>query len=411
MTTEIKAQNATIKEIDTTVINVNQGVTNVKWNPSKKQEDIFLLNSTETAKLLDGKSGEKAILGDISYTIGTDSDSIRYVIHQGSIIHVGFATLTRDLATISPGSDLISETYAINKDTIMTLALTPTTLTITYGNVKRIVDISGFAGQVMYPWLSDDTNGTGFSVSISRVSALKVYVESNGDIVFNSVTASGVDTPIRFETGTTGTVSFSGPLGLSAPSQLDVVETTNPVTNLTLRVNSSLNEVIINTNGDITVPGLLDSAVLESSSGPLVLREQGGLDITIDTLGDVVIPGSATADSLISNSLLSVLGTDLSLHESTGLGLTVTDGTGLVKVSDSMEIGNGGTVNTVATMTTFSSTPKNRGIVLPVVTNTILSPNPGFTFLTGDLLPGMVVFDNATSQFKGWNGSAFVVLG
>ncbi len=271
MTTELKAQHATIKEIDATVINLNQDVTDVKWNPSKRQEDITLLNASITAKLVSGKSGEKAILGNISYTIGTDKDSIKYLVHQGSIIHVGFATASRDLTTLSPGSNLISQKYTVTYDTIMTLKLGLTTLTITYGNATRTIDISGNTGQVMYPWLSDDTDGNGFSVGISRVSALKMYVDSNGDIVLDSVTASGVDTPIRFETGTTGTVSFSGPLGLSAPSQLDVVETTNPATSLTLRVNSSANEVIINTDGDIAVPGIITVPTIESTTGPLIL--------------------------------------------------------------------------------------------------------------------------------------------
>ena len=169
MTSHLRAQQATIRTIDTNFLNINQELTSVRWNPAKRHPDIFLLNSTETAKLVDGKSGAKAILGNVSYTIGTDTDSIKYCVHQGSVIHVGFATSARDLSSLAPSTDLISEKYDITHDTFMTLSLGLTMLTITYGNVKRVVDITGYTGLVMSPWLSDDTNGTGFSVSIATV--------------------------------------------------------------------------------------------------------------------------------------------------------------------------------------------------------------------------------------------------
>lgn len=287
MTTHLIAQQATIRTLDTNFLNINQKVTTVKWNPSKKHPDIFLLNTAETAKLVNGKSGEKAVLSNITYIPGMTIDTVKYCIHQGSVIHVGIATTARDLTTLAPSTNLASMKFNVTHDTTLTMSLSRTLvssgpdvysskLMFVYKGITTYLDVTGYTGQIMFPWLSDDTNGTGFSVSLARVTVMRTFVRENGDIVFTTIDEGGVSRPIVFETGSSATI-------------FDNLELTGPLL--------SRGDLILDT-------GVVTSADVSVPIGLLNVAKSDGLYVDSDT-GRVSVSNGLTLNNPLQPSLPS----------------------------------------------------------------------------------------------------------
>jgi hypothetical protein len=283
-------KDADIGQIDTGLLQVNQENTDLRWNPIKKHADIQLLNAAITAKLNATKSGEKAILAKKGYLIGTASESLTYVIHQGARVHVGLAELSRDLSTNADGDDLVSTVVTPGADNTVKFEITPTELTVTHNNKTTTLDLVPHAGKTMYPWLSDDKDDSGgFSVSINRVSRLSIYIDTNGTVVFETNADGGVDRPIKFDTG-------------SAPLEF--------------------------TGGQLITDTVHN--VVESQSGTtLILRENGGVDVTIDAAGTLTTPGVVNALSMVTSSVESAA---LALNSTAGnTSVTTTGGNILLK--------------------------------------------------------------------------------
>lgn len=197
--------------VDTEVLNINQSITDIRWDVFKKHNDISMSNLSTTARLVSRKSGTKACLATTGYLLGTDIGELVYNIYNGASIQVGLATSSRDLTTLTAGSDLISHDISGVIDTTLNMSINLTTVVITYQGVSTVIDITGSAGLTMYPWLSD--NGSGFTVGIAQVSKLTVSVATDGSVVFNTVVA-GTEKEIKFETGQ-ATVTFSGPVTIT----------------------------------------------------------------------------------------------------------------------------------------------------------------------------------------------------
>jgi hypothetical protein len=264
MTLELKAPLATIRTIDTNFLNINQEFTTTKWNLSIKHPDIFLLDNASTAKLNDSKSGSKAIIGNIAFIPGTTQDTVKYKIHQGSIIHIGIATSSRDLTSLEPGTDLASLKLDVKPNTTLMMTIkkkrtsagVSSSLVFKYNDKITTINTTGYTGQNMYPWLSDDIDGTGFSVSISRSTIFKTFVRDDGAVIFTTINESGDSRPIIFETGENST-TFDN-IGFSNDSSFEN-------NNKTLVVPHIKNTEVINT--DNLVIGMISYNV---SSGKFV---------------------------------------------------------------------------------------------------------------------------------------------
>lgn len=420
----ISARMGNIDTLDVNTLNINQSTTSVKWDPSKKHPDIQLLNGTNTAKLASGKSGSKAIMANIAYTIGTSIDTISFKIHQGSTIRVGLAESSRTLSSVDPGTDLISHAFNVVKDTVVKMTLSWTlvssgvyssSVTFEYEGTVIVVDSTGYNSQVMYPWFSDDS-GTGFSVSVSRVSVLKVYVRDDGGVVFSTVSDGDVSRPIIFETGSDQTV-FDNVGFSSIPSiTYDVVETSTAMANgagvfdMTLRVahpsapGISNPGVTIGQDAKFTTPLGISAPYLESPS-TLILRQSGGADVTIDAAGDLVLPGTVTASSVISATMQGVPNTHVSVLESSGKGIVIQDVTGEVYISDRLSVGDSGHLTSPAVLANFNTTAQNSAIVVPVLPDVTTNTIPG-----ANLVLGMVCYSVADAKFMGFAAAGWVGL-
>lgn len=327
MSQTIVAKEAEITLIDTCRLQVNQEVTDLRWDNVKKHPDIQLLNSVVTAKLVSQKSGTKAILSKKGYLIGTDSESLTYKIHQGSKIHVGFAENTRELDNLQVASDLVSTPITITNDENLKMTLAPGELTITHGGTSVVLDLTPHVGKTMYPWLSDAVGGTGFSVSIIKTSRLSIYIAENGTVVFKTTADGGVDRPIKFDTGVSP-VEFTGG-GLITDTVHDIVESTLG-TPLTLREIGGA-DVVINSFGDLDTPGEISTAkvVTPAVEAPvaadLVLTNNGGGGLTIDSGTSVgTFTANVAATGFVSDSFTSTSGNGLDLVElDSGLGIHI----------------------------------------------------------------------------------------
>lgn len=425
----IEAQTANIKIIDTNVLNVNQDVTSVKWNPARRQTDITLLNSTQTAKLESGKAGSKAILGNVAYTIGTSIDTLKFDIHRGTSLYFGLAVDDRDLTLTSIDSKAIGLLFISNANTVLTMSLTRTLvstgpnvysskLVYKYEGKTFEVDTTAYNGSVMYPWLADAIDGTGFSVDISKTTALKTYIDTNGDVVFSTVDELGVSRPMRFETGT-NEVTFDN-LGFSGLPSItyDIVETSTKAENGISNFNMELRVqhpnapgisnpgVLISESAKITTSGGVDTVFVENSSGPVIIRESGGADVTIDSAGALVTPASITALSLSSNLVQAPSGVPgLQLFENTGKGIVVEDGTGDVLMSDRLSVGDGGDLTSTAVIASFNSTTQNQALVIPTVADVTTGTIPVLQQVTG-----MIVYSIADNKFMGFKSGSWVEL-
>ena len=147
---------ADIGLIDTDRLQVNQSITSLRWDAILKHPDFSILNLGVTAKLTSRNSGEKAILSNTGYLIGTNTESITYKVHQGSVIHVGFAEKTRDLTSLVAGNNLVSHKLKVEPNSTINIDLSMTELKITYSGIVKTINITGSSGRTMYPWVSDD---------------------------------------------------------------------------------------------------------------------------------------------------------------------------------------------------------------------------------------------------------------
>lgn len=422
----IEAQNANIKTIDTNVLNINQSVTSVKWNPSKKHTDINLLNSTQTAKLDSRSAGFKGILGNTAYTIGVSVDTLKFDIHRGSELYFGLAVDDKDLTSVDTDTKGIAQLFTVSANTILTMSLTrklvstspdvyESKLTYIYEGKTTEIDITPYTGSVMYPWLADN-NSTGFSVDISKTTVLKTYIDTNGDVVFSTVDSSGVSRPMRFETGsndaTFDNLGFSGLPSIT----YDIVETStaaeNGVTsfNMELRVQHPSSPglsnpgVLISEGAKITSNGI-DTSFVESSSGSLILRETGGADVTIDSAGAITTPSSIEALNLTSNLLQASGVPGLQLLENSGNGILIEDGTGDVVMSGRLSVGDGGDLTSDSVVASFATTSLDQALVIPTVQNVTVGTIPALQQVTG-----MIVYSIDDNKFMGFKSGGWVDL-
>jgi hypothetical protein len=421
MTAVISSQSAIIRKIDTNFLNINQVSTTTKWNPAKKHPDIYLLNGADTAKLARGKSGIKAIISNSPYVPGTTQDTVKYCIHTGGIIHVGIATATRDLYSLDPGTDLASQKFIVNNDTTLTMSISriyispgvySSMLVFMYNGVKSSINITGYNGQVMYPWLSNDSDGMGFSVSLSRVTVLKSFIRENGDVVFTTIDDGGNSRPIVFETGDSPTVFDN--LGFSGlPSiKFDFIESAQSAIagfdtfDMEIRVSHPTNGlsnpgVIINENAKLTAPGGLQAPELISSINPMKLSISGGQPVTIDIAGTIITPGSVYTLSAQTNLVKpSTAGSPLELTEFTGRGIAIEDVTGNVMISNTLTVGDAGSIVNNSVIASFGDTLLNKAIVVPRINDTTINTIP-----ISNTVIGMIAYNNATGKFVGYTSN------
>lgn len=423
----IKAQYANINTLETNVLNINQSVTSVKWDPSKKHSDILMLNSTQTAKLNNNKAGTKAVLGNIAYTVGINTDTIRFNINQGKHLYIGLATADRDTSSVIIDTKAVGHLFVFATETTLTMSLSRTLIStgpdvyssklvyIIEGETIT-VDTSVYNGSVMYPWVANNDFDIGFSVGISKSTVLKTYVNANGDVVFSTVDAGGVSRPIIFETGTDSTIFDN--LGFSGLPNInyDILESStsaeNGVSNFNLKIrvkhpSSSLSNpgISVSESGYLTTNGI-ETPVIESSTGALILRETGGQNVTIDTSGNINTPGFIDTLSISSNTLQAPAGAPgLSLLENSGAGIVIEDVTGNVLVSSSLSVGDGGDLTSSSVLASFATTTLDKGLVIPTVQNVEISTIPTIQQVTG-----MIVFSIDDNKFMGFKLGSWVAL-
>jgi hypothetical protein len=417
----ITGNTADIGLIDTDTLHINQSVTSLRWDANFKHPDAVLLNSGTTIKLLSKDSGEKAVLANSGYIIGTDVKSFLYKINQGNVIHVGLSENTRNLASLISGDDLISHKLTVTKSTVVELDLSLTELKITYNNRTTTIDITSYNGKTMYPWVSDDNSVGGFSVSIFKRARLSIYVNNENTVVFETYSSDGVDMPIKFDTGS-ASLEFTG--GQLITDTIHNLIESNPGTPMVLRVSGG-SDVTIDSTGGVTTPGGIVSATMTSqsltapASTPLVLTSNGadssllavggnamvkadgaGLTIT-STTGAVVFDSTATSTSFISDSIRSTLGNNLTLYEQTGGGgLIIANSTANAQFSSDLAVLGGLEVNTMSSQTSNNlNLTENGGLGLHITDATGV--------VTSDALitaPKLRSADTVDLQLHNWAG-------
>jgi hypothetical protein len=287
-----------------------------------------------------------------------------------------------------------------------------------YNGITKYIDVTGYTGQIMYPWLSDDTNGTGFSVSLARVTVMKTFVRENGDVVFTTIDEGGVSRPIFFETGISPTVFNSiGFTGGIPDIKFDVVETSNSAINTISNFNMELR--VSHPTAGLNNPGVLisEAAMLTASGGltapevlaavsPLSLGVGAGALITIDTAGEIVIPASVNTLS-VKTTLVQpdVAGAPLRLFEKSGRGITVDDVTGKVGLSHTLTVGSAGTITNGSVLASFGDTGLNKAFVIPTVQNVLISTIPA-----ANQVVGMIVYSIDDDKFMGYKPSGWTDL-
>lgn len=424
----IEGQFANIKTIVTNELNIGQSTTDVKWNPSRRHPDISLLNAGVTAKLNSVLSKSKAILANKAYTVGVNTDTIKFDIHRGSSLYFGLATDDRNLTSLILDNSAVGKRFDVEANTILKMNISRTLVSTSpdvystklryeYKGVISEVNTDSYNSLVMYPWMADDIKGNGFSVEISRNSVLKSYIDGNGDVVFSTVDDSGISRPIRFETGSNETIFDN--LGFSGLPSItyDILESSTAAEsgvsnfNMQLRVRHpsapglSNPGVLISESAKITTTGGVDSVFIENSSGPLIIRESGGVDVTIDSTGLIFTPGAISAISMTSNSVSSNSGNPLSLTENGGLGITVEDLTGDVTLSNRLSVGNGGNLTSDSVLASFNTNTQNQALVLPTVSDVTVNTIPALQQVIG-----MIVYSIADNKFMGFTSGGWVGL-
>ena len=283
-----------MENIETNKVAILQNVSALKWN--KLSPTTSLYNFSQTIRYPSSFS-TLGTLGNAKYILGTDRDNYSMSISADVRLSVGIATDSHALDSLIDSSDLIHSIIDCKADTPIIIAITEGNMSITNGAQQINHNLISVVGSSMYPWVSSIGDGDSCAITISRRASLEIYIDKTGAIVFDTK-SDGTYRPIKFITGTQG-VSYTGAIGVSAPTTLDVVETTSPASNLTLKVNASVNEVVINTNGDIIAPGNVSAAQFVSS-GDVVIKSAGGSAVVVNNLGNITTPGEVTANTITS---------------------------------------------------------------------------------------------------------------
>lgn len=421
MSQVISANAADIKQIDTNRLQVNQANTDLRWDTKLRHPDISILNTGVTVKLTAKNSGTKAVLGNTGYLIGTASESISYKINQGSVIHVGFAEITRDLSLLVPGANLVSQQLEVSADTTVYLDLSTTELKITYNNVTTPISLAGYVGRTMYPWVSDDNATGGMSVSIYKTARLSVYVDAEGRVVFETSTSNGVDRPIRFDTGS-ASLEFTG--GQLITDTIHNVIQSDPGTPMVLRESGGADVTIdatgtVTATGDIicsnitaeslTAPGVVPlvltttnaAASLLTVGGDITVRAGGAGFVVTNSTGTTTFDTSATAPTFFSDNIRSTLGSSLTLYEQTGGGgLIIADTTANAQFSADLAVLGELEVNSIVSQAANDlDLTEDGGLGLHITTGTGV--------VTSDALiiaPEVRAADTVDLQLHNWDG-------
>lgn len=424
MSQSISSNFADINQVDTNRLQVNQESTDLRWDTRLSHPDIIILNSGATVKLPTKLSGTKGVLGTTGYLIGTATESISYKINQGSVIHVGFAEESRDLSSVTASTDLVSKQLSVTADTIVYLDLSATELKITYNSTTTSIDLTTYAGKTMYPWLSDDEETGGMSVTIHKTVRLSVYVNTEGKVVFETSSSNGVDRPIKFDTGS-ASLEFTG--GQLISDTIHNVIESDPGTPMVLRETGG-SDVTINASGTVTATGDIictnvesdsvsgtstlslssggGNATLSSTGGDIVLHADGAGVSIASTTGDVTFDSTATATSFVSDSIQSTLGGNLTLYEQTGGGgLIIANATSNAQFSADLAVLGSLEVNSVASQPASDlDLIENSGLGLHVAT--------GSGVVTSDSLivaPEIRAADTEDLQLHNWAGTGLEI--
>jgi uncharacterized delta-60 repeat protein len=204
--TTVNGGDAVFNQVDCNELIVRSDVSALKWSTSNRDSSIKILNAALTAKSDNNKLGERAILAATGYVVGTAVESYRFRLFQGDAIMVGLAEGTRDLSNATPGTDLEFVELVVTRDTEVNFDLTATSLIVTYGGARQIINLAAHAGKIMYPWLSDDAAGNGFSADIILTRTLNIGVDKEGTVVFSTVNGN-TSSVIEYDTGGSATTT------------------------------------------------------------------------------------------------------------------------------------------------------------------------------------------------------------
>jgi hypothetical protein len=202
----------------------------------------------------------------------------------------------------------------------------------------------------MYPWVSGpETGGAGFSVSILKTSRLSIYIDLDGTVVFKTTADGGVDRPIKFDSGV-APIEFTGG-SIIADTVHDVIGS-SPGIPLTLKEIGGL-EVKINVLGDVNIPGeVLASVVKAQPTENLLVVNNAGVGLIIaNATGQATFGSTVVAPALKSPFLIGPTGGDLVLlDEFSGFKLTLKGSSGLVEVEKSLSVLETATVTGLTTL-------------------------------------------------------------
>jgi hypothetical protein len=236
MAQSVVYRQADIGLINTDKLQINSTAKTTMWQNIKRHPDTELLNGAVTVRLPFTKNGSKGILGNQLLTVGSSLEKYKFKVHAGTVIHVGIAEITRNLDSVTPGPDLASKMLTVTQDDTVFMELTSTTLQITHKGIITGFPLSDYTGKTMYPWISGDVTGNGYSVSIFKDGLACLYVDHfTGSVVLQTFSNNGSDRPLKIDTGSSA-IELTGPL----LSLGDLVLGTGVVTSTNIKIPISL---------------------------------------------------------------------------------------------------------------------------------------------------------------------------
>lgn len=179
---------------------VKPSTTSLKWDPSKKAHDIFILGCVDTAKtVVVGK--ENGILSNTGMTIGSDMKAWYYDINELTQLHVGLALANKNLNTTDGA--LVNQLVAVsNGDRVRFQLTTGGTFSIRHETgggdsvITKFYNLSPHVGQIVYAWASTTSQNT-MSVKIMDECDFITTVDPTGSVRMTGTNNDIVDFSIE----------------------------------------------------------------------------------------------------------------------------------------------------------------------------------------------------------------------
>lgn len=288
MTTSIlKFPTSEFPTIICTNIKIKPETTTYKWSIINKNPSVIVSGSLDTARTV-AIGGEKGIIGNIPFIIGTDEKSWVYNIFVSGEMYVGMALETQDFTTIN--GTIVNKLLEVTEGDRIKFKLTlSSTLIIRHETGTGlhlgtfIFDITINTGQTIYYWASTTNNNT-MSVKILNDVCIGIDVSPDGTLNFTSNINNGSATittgklnvdDLMLDGNTISTSTPNTDINIIPDGSGEVLLKSDPVSALGAATKQyvdfvatgggggSGNKIINNNNLGITIEDNIDNAIFD----------------------------------------------------------------------------------------------------------------------------------------------------